>query len=84
MTGVARPEPTGRGATNGAMSTSIGQLLETIAKVVGVKTAFKVDESLWRPTDVAQVIDTARIKSLGWRPEIPIEKTIQDMAGFLS
>lgn len=62
----------------------IGQLLETIAKVVGVKTAFKVDESLWRPTDVAQVIDTTRIKSLGWRPEIPIEKTIQDMAGFLS
>lgn len=57
----------------------IGQLLETIANVVGVKPIFKVDEKLWRPTDVAQVIDTARIKALGWRSEIPIEKTIQDM-----
>jgi len=60
----------------------IGQLLETIARVVGVKPVFKVEEKLWRPTDVAQVIDTARIKALGWRPEIPIEKTIRDMAAI--
>ena len=57
----------------------IGRLLETIASVVGVNPVFKVDEKLWRPTDVAQIIDTARIKTLGWRSEIPIEKTIQDM-----
>ena len=59
----------------------IRQLLETIADIVGVKPVFKVDEKLWRPTDVAQVIDTTRIKALGWRPEIPIEQTIRDMAG---
>ena len=58
----------------------IGQLLEIIASIMGVKSVFKVDEKLWRPTDVAQVIDTTRIKALGWRPEIPIEKTIRDMA----
>lgn len=57
----------------------IGQLLETIASVVGVKPTFNVDEKLWRPTDVAQVIDTTRIKALGWRPEISIEQTIRDM-----
>ena len=60
---------------------SIRQLLETIAAVVGVKPSFEVDHSLWRPADVAQVIDTARIKSLGWRPGIPITQTIRDMAG---
>ena len=58
----------------------IRQLLETISKVVGVNPVFEVDEKLWRPTDVAQVIDTTRIKALGWRPEISIEKTIRDMA----
>lgn len=62
----------------------IRQLLETIAMVVGVKPVFEVDEKLWRPTDVAQVIDTTLIKSLGWRPEIPIEQTIQDIASELS
>lgn len=62
----------------------IGQLLEIIASIIGVEPVFKVDEKLWRPTDVAQVIDTTRIKALGWRPEIPIEKTIRDMIPSLS
>ena len=59
----------------------IGQLLEIIASVIGVSPIFRVDERLWRPTDVAQVIDTSGIRGLGWRPEIPIEKTIRDMVG---
>lgn len=61
----------------------IRQLLETIAEIVRVKPVFKVDKSLWRPTDVAQVIDTVRIRSLGWCPEITIEQTIRDMVEVL-
>ncbi|MBO4448308.1 MAG: GDP-mannose 4,6-dehydratase [Kiritimatiellae bacterium] len=59
---------------------SMGQMLELVAKAIGVSHAFKVDERLWRPTDVAQAVDTSRIAALGWRPEVPIEETIREMA----
>lgn len=62
----------------------IAQLLGRIAEIVGVKPIFEVDEKLWRPTDVAQVIDATRIKAIGWRAEMPIDKTIRDMADYMA
>ena len=60
---------------------TIGELLAKIASQAGVPATSTVDAALWRPTDIAQLIDTTRIKSLGWRPEIPLERTISDMIG---
>lgn len=58
---------------------TIGELLAKIASRAGVSATSSVDASLWRPTDIAQLIDTTRMKSLGWRPEIPLERTLDDM-----
>ncbi len=60
----------------------IGQLLEMISHKAGVDLDYDTDKNLWRPTDVSPDIDTQRIKKLGWRPDISIEKTIADMMWF--
>lgn len=58
---------------------SIRELLEKVSSIVGVVPDFMVDEKLWRPTDIAQVIDTTRIKKMGWCSKIAIEQTISDI-----
>lgn len=59
----------------------IGCLLEMIASAAGVGLDYDMDEKLWRPTDVSSVIDTAKIKALGWKPVVALEKTVRDMMG---
>lgn len=58
----------------------IGKLLQLIAGQVGVSSAAEVDPALWRPTDASKELDVSPMEELGWKAEIPIERTLRDMS----
>lgn len=53
----------------------------TIAEqMLGIKANIVVDEKLLRPNDTPLVLgDNAKLRALGWKPEISIQQTIKDM-----
>ncbi len=59
---------------------SIGELIETIARLAGVRPLFQPDSALLRPTDCSAPLDTSRIRhDTGWEPQIPLEQTLREM-----
>ena len=60
---------------------SIRELAETIADVVGYKGLIMWDTEKPNGT-MRKVMDVSRIKSTGWEPKIPYEKTISDLLNF--
>lgn len=58
---------------------SIGGLLEKIRALTGVDAPAKVDPSLYRPTDFSLVLDTSKLRKLGWKPEHTLDETLADM-----
>lgn len=57
----------------------IGELLDEIKAKVGVDAPVRIDPALYRPTDHSLVLDTAKLRSLGWRPLRTLAQTIADM-----
>lgn len=58
----------------------IGDVLRQLCAMAGVKPRIDIDPDRFRPTDDPPVLDTARIFShAGWRPEIPLHRTLQDI-----
>lgn len=74
-----------RGVSGGTYNASsaprikIGALLDEIKAQVGVDAPVRVDPALFRPTDHSLVLDTARLRSLGWEPRRTLGQTIADM-----
>jgi GDP-4-dehydro-6-deoxy-D-mannose reductase len=62
-------------------STSIGELLESLANVSGRAPAIESDPTLVRPSDPLEVIgDPCRLlQATGWRSEIPLQQSLRDM-----
>ena len=53
---------------------------DKLIEISGRDVEKKTDPKLLRPVDIAyQAGDTAKLKALGWEPEIPIEKTLEDL-----
>lgn len=59
--------------------TSIGGLLESIMALTGASAPVETDPALWRPTDYSRLLDTSRIRALGWTPERTLDVTLRDM-----
>jgi len=57
----------------------IGDLLAALARIAGVSPVTHVEPARFRPTDAVPVLDTARIRALGWRPAFPLERTLADL-----
>ncbi len=58
----------------------ISDLLDRLCAIAGVSPARIVEPSRWRPADTSPRLDCSRIlRDTGWRPEIPIERTLQDV-----
>lgn len=58
----------------------IGDMLQQLCDLSGVHPAINVDPARFRPTDRPALLDTTRICSdVGWRPEIPLSKTLADI-----
>ena len=48
-------------------------------KIKGIKAIAKPEPALIRQTDKSPILDTERIKEIGWVPQIPFEKTLSDI-----
>ena len=62
-------------------SVAIREVLETLCRMAGVAPQVRVDPSLLRPDDVADVYaDVSLLRQLtGWEPRIPLEQTLADL-----
>lgn len=59
------------------------EILQLLAKTMGVDLSadtVQVDQSLIRPTDIAEIYGSSELlqKETGWQPSIPIEQTLKD------
>lgn len=60
--------------------TRIGDILDLLCKLAGVKPEITRDETLYRPLDQNPVLSIERIRrDTGWEPRIPIEQTLADI-----
>jgi GDP-4-dehydro-6-deoxy-D-mannose reductase len=66
------------------VSYKIAEILEKLLSISKVKITVKVDKSLFRPIDDPDLVcDVTKVTKLtGWRPEIPIEKTLKDTLDY--
>ncbi|MEO0100696.1 MAG: GDP-mannose 4,6-dehydratase [candidate division WOR-3 bacterium] len=62
----------------------IKEILDIILSLSKVKVEVKVDPQRLRPSDVMLLLgDATKIQTeLGWKPEIPIEKTLNDLLDY--
>ena len=65
-------------------SHKIADILNSLLSLTKVKITVEIDKSLFRPVDDAQLIcDSTKITELtGWKPEIPLEKTLEDTLDY--
>jgi GDP-4-dehydro-6-deoxy-D-mannose reductase len=63
---------------------AIRELLDLFLARAKVRVTVKVDPARYRPNDVPLVVgDPSRIETeLGWRPEIPLERTVEDLLDY--
>lgn len=68
----------------GDRTTTVGEMLEMLKGMARVPIAHEVTEILLRPSDVTlQVPDVSKFQACtGWRPEIPLEKTLEDLLNY--
>ena len=58
----------------------VGEVLERLCRVAGVRPAIERDPARYRPTDASPRLDTARIAAdTGWAPEIPLDRTLEEV-----
>jgi GDPmannose 4,6-dehydratase/GDP-4-dehydro-6-deoxy-D-mannose reductase len=62
----------------------VGEMLEILKAMARCKVQHAVDPALVRPSDVTlQIPDTSKFRAAtGWRPEIPLEKTLRDLLDY--
>jgi GDPmannose 4,6-dehydratase/GDP-4-dehydro-6-deoxy-D-mannose reductase len=68
----------------GVETLTVGEILERLKSKARCRIEHVVDPLLLRPSDVTlQVPDTGKFReATGWVPEIPVEKTLQDLLDF--
>ncbi len=65
-------------------SYSIQEILDMLIEITGVDVEVRQDQSKMRPSDVPRLEgDNSRFQAdTGWKPEIPLEKTLRDLVDF--
>ena len=65
-------------------SFKIADILDQLISISGVKVKIESDKSLFRPIDNPDfVCNCQKLKKLtGWKPEIPLEKTLTDVIDY--
>lgn len=59
---------------------SMKESLDLLIKISGVKVDVQTDPALFRPSDEKLLLgDPSKIEALGWKAEIPFEKTLNDI-----
>jgi GDP-4-dehydro-6-deoxy-D-mannose reductase len=58
----------------------IRSVLDTLCRIANINPQIDIDPSRYRPTDCLPTLDTTRIhQHTGWKPQIPIQTTLQDI-----
>jgi GDP-4-dehydro-6-deoxy-D-mannose reductase len=62
----------------------LGDLLQTLIEVSGLRVEVRVDASRLRPSDVPELVgDPGRLQAeLGWEPRIPLERSLRDLLDY--
>ncbi|MCD6310409.1 MAG: GDP-mannose 4,6-dehydratase [Candidatus Eremiobacteraeota bacterium] len=65
-------------------SYAIREILDILLSMTGLDIKIEVDPSRLRPSDVPRLVgDATKIRKLtGWKPEIPFEKTLEDILNY--
>lgn len=63
------------------LSHKVEDIVDTLISMSKVKIIRKIDPSLTRPTDIPDLVGSHDkiTRDTGWEPEIPLEKTLQDL-----
>ena len=57
-----------------------GTQLDILIKISGVDVKVETDPGLFRPSDEKVLLgNPAKLNNLGWKTEIPFEKTLEDI-----
>jgi GDP-4-dehydro-6-deoxy-D-mannose reductase len=58
----------------------IGTLLDTLCNLAAVTPEIRIDPDRFRPTNASPLLDIGPLtERTGWQPEIPIERTLEEM-----
>ncbi len=68
----------------GDRTMTIGDMLEMLKSMANCTIEHQINPALLRPSDVTlQIPDTSKFRQQsGWKPEIPVEKTFQDLLDY--
>jgi GDP-4-dehydro-6-deoxy-D-mannose reductase len=68
----------------GSVGYSLKDIIEKLALILDMGVLTEVDEKLIRPSDNKVIIGSnEKIKNhIGWTPEFPLQKTLEDLIGF--
>ncbi len=68
----------------GNQTMTVGEMLELLKRMATCKIEHEIDSSLLRPSDVTlQVPDISKFQhEAAWDPEIPVEKTLEDLLEY--
>ncbi len=58
---------------------TIAELFDEIQRTAGISAPIETDSALFRPTDFARVLDTSKVRALGWHPTHTLADTLRDM-----
>lgn len=62
---------------------SVQEILDKLTSLSSAKISIETDPTKLRPSDIPEIlVDNTKIKNLGWTPEIPLEKTIEDTLNY--
>ncbi len=65
------------------VSHKISDILDKLLSFSNAKIKIEIDKSLFRPIDDPELVcDASKLNKLGWKPEIPIEQTLNDTLDY--